>query len=56
MGMDLPDLVFQQDLAISGRYPYQHGYIKQSHDNKLAYRNRYTCYKPKYIQSFQESV
>lgn len=45
MGMDLPDLVFQQDLAISGRHAYQHGYNKQGLENKQAYRNRCVCYE-----------
>ncbi|XP_062402154.1 eukaryotic translation initiation factor 4E transporter isoform X3 [Sardina pilchardus] len=41
VGMDLPDLVFQQDLAISGHHPYQHGYNKQAHDiMQQAHRNR----------------
>ncbi|KAL2090973.1 hypothetical protein ACEWY4_013236 [Coilia grayii] len=39
MGVDLPDLVFQQDLAISGRHPYQQAYNKQALE-KQAYRNR----------------
>lgn len=45
MGMDLPDLVFQQDLAISGRHAYPHGYNKQGHENKQAYRNRCVGWK-----------